>query len=142
MDGRDEIRITANPDRGIVKAKPGFFVLAATNPHAPGVRLSEALLSRFQIHLEVTTDYAVCRELGVPDALVTAAENLDKRRVTGEIGWAPQMRELLTAKRQVAKRGITFAVRNMISGAPEDDRRVVAEVLGSATGKKVAGLTL
>src|SRR4051812_16154000 len=66
MDGRDEIRITANPDRGIVKAKPGFFVLAATNPHAPGVRLSEALLSRFQIHLEVTTDYAVCRELGVP----------------------------------------------------------------------------
>ena len=40
MDGRDEIRITANPDRGIVKAQPGFFVLAATNPHAPGVRLS------------------------------------------------------------------------------------------------------
>jgi hypothetical protein len=32
MDGRDEIRITANPDRGIVKAAPGFFVLAATCP--------------------------------------------------------------------------------------------------------------
>ena len=142
MDGRDEIRITANPDRGTVKAKPGFFVLAATNPHAPGVRLSEALLSRFAIHMEVGSDYSVCREMGVPDVLVTAAENLDKRRQTGEIGWAPQMRELLRAQVQWTKRGDTFAIRNLISGAPEDDRDVVAEVLARTTGKKVAGLVL
>lgn len=142
MDGRDEIRITSNPDRGTVKARPGFFVLAATNPHAPGVRISEALLSRFATHLEVTSDYGVCRELGVPDALVTAAENLDTRRKTGEIGWAPQMRELLVAAKQVKKRGLTFAVRNLISGAPEDDRDVVSEVLGRTTGSKVTGLVL
>jgi nitric oxide reductase NorQ protein len=142
MDGRDEIRITANPDRGTIKAKPGFFVLAATNPHAPGVRLSEALLSRFAIHMEVGSDYSMCRELGVPDALVTAAENLDTRRKTGEIGWAPQMRELLRAKGQWTKRGDSFAVRNLISGAPEDDREVVAEVLARTTGKRVAGLVL
>ncbi len=142
MDGRDEIRITANPDRGIVTAGEGFMVLAATNPHAPGVRLSEALLSRFAIHLEVGSDYSVCREMGVPDALVTAAENLDKRRTTGEIGWAPQMRELLRAKAQWTKRGDVFAIRNLISGAPEDDRDVVQEVLRSATGKKVTGLVL
>jgi nitric oxide reductase NorQ protein len=142
MDGRDEIRITANPDRGTVKAKPGFMVLAATNPHAPGVRLSEALLSRFHIHLEVGSDYAMARELGVPDPLVTAAENLDKRRATGEIGWAPQMRELLRAKNQWTKRGDEFAVMNLISGAPEDDREVVAEVLARTTGKKVKGLIL
>jgi nitric oxide reductase NorQ protein len=142
MDGRDEIRITANPDRGTVKAAPGFFVAAATNPHAPGVRLSEALLSRFHIHLEVGSDYAMCRELGVPDALVTAAENLDTRRKTGEIGWAPQVRELLRAKSQWTKRGDAFAVMNLISGAPEDDREVVAEVLARTTGKKVGGLVL
>jgi len=142
MDGRDEIRITANPDRGTVKAKPGFMILAATNPHAPGVRLSEALLSRFHIHMEVGSDYAMARELGVPDPLVTAAENLDKRRQTGEIGWAPQMRELLRAKNQWTKRGDAFAVMNLISGAPEDDREVVAEVLARTTGKKVKGLVL
>jgi nitric oxide reductase NorQ protein len=142
MDGRDELRITANPDRGTVKAKPGFMVLAATNPHAPGVRLSEALLSRFAVHIEVTTDYSVCRELGVPDTIVTAAENLDKRRETGEIGWAPQMRECLRAKHQWEKRGQGFAVRNLISSAPEDDREVVAEVLGRTFGKKVTGLVL
>jgi nitric oxide reductase NorQ protein len=142
MDGRDEIRVTANPDRGTIKAKPGFFVLAATNPHAPGVRLSEALLSRFALHIEIGSDYAMCRELGVPDALVTAAENLDTRRQTGEIGWAPQMRELLRASKQWKKRGDVFAVRNLISGAPEDDRIVVAEVLGRTVGKKVSGLAL
>ena len=142
MDGRDEIRITANPDRGIVKAQPGFMVLAATNPHAPGVRLSEALLSRFHIHLEVGSDYGMCRELGVPDALVTAAENLDVRRKTGEIGWAPQVRELLRASAQWSKRSDTFAIRNLISGAPEDDREVVAEVLARTTGKRLTGLVL
>jgi hypothetical protein len=143
MDGRDEIRITANPDRGIVKAQPGFFVLAATNPHAPGVRLSEALLSRFDIHLEVGSDYSMARELGVPTALVTAAENLDTRRQTGEIPWAPQMRELLRAKKQETKRGMAFAVKNLISNAPEDYRDVVAEVLSSATGIRVkTGLVL
>jgi len=142
MDGRDEIRITANPDRGTVKAKPGFMVIAATNPHAPGVRLSEALLSRFEIHMEVGTDYDVCRELGVPSELVTAAENLDTRRATVEIGWAPQMRELLRASAQWTKRGDTFAIRNLISGAPEDDREVVAEVLARTTGKRVTGLAL
>lgn len=142
MDGRDEIRITANPDRGTVKAKPGFMILAATNPHAPGVRLSEALLSRFHIHMEVGSDYAMARELGVPDPLVTAAENLDTRRKTGEIGWAPQMRELLRAKNQWTKRGDAFAVMNLISGAPEDDREVVAEVLARTTGKRVKGLIL
>jgi nitric oxide reductase NorQ protein len=142
MDGRDEIRITANPDRGTVKAKAGFMVLAATNPHAPGVRLSEALLSRFHIHLEVGSDYSMARELGVPNALVTAAENLDTRRKTGEIAWAPQMRELLRAKAQWTKRGDAFAVMNLISGAPEDDREVVAEVLARTTGKKVKGLLL
>jgi MoxR-like ATPase len=142
MDGRGELRVTANPDRGVIKCGPGFMVIAATNPHAPGVRLSEALLSRFAVHVEVGSDYAMARELGVPDPLVTAAENLDKRRTTGEIRWAPQMRELLRAKSQWEKRSETFAYRNLISSAPEDDREVVAEVLARTAGKKITGLSL
>jgi MoxR-like ATPase len=142
MDGRDEILITANPDRGTVKAKPGFMVCAATNPHAPGVRISEALLSRFGLHLEVGTDYAVMRDMGVPSELVTAAENLERRRKTGEISFAPQARELLRAKRQYATRGEKIALRNLISASPEDDREVVAEVIASTTGKRLTGLVL
>jgi MoxR-like ATPase len=56
MDGRKELAVTANPERGVVKAKEGFYVIAATNPNAPGVRLSEALLSRFTIQAEMITD--------------------------------------------------------------------------------------
>jgi hypothetical protein len=134
MDGRDKIRIVANPDRGIVEAQPGFVVYAATNPHAPGVRLSEALLSRFALHLEVTTDYAMMRELGVDDALVTAAENMETRRRDGLMGWAPQARELLRTQDQWKRRGVDFAIRNLIASAPEDDREEVADKLGAAMG--------
>src|SRR6056297_703169 len=57
MDGRRELTVTANPDRGTVKAHDEFYVVAATNPNAPGVRLSEALLSRFTVQTEMTTDW-------------------------------------------------------------------------------------
>jgi nitric oxide reductase NorQ protein len=142
QDGRNELRITANPDRGTVKFGKGFMVIAATNPHAPGVRLSEALLSRFAVHMEVGTDYSMMRELGVPDSAVTAAENLEKRRTTGEVSWAPQSRELLRFMHQVERRGEKIALRNLIGSSPEDDREVVAEVLGRTFGRKVKALAL
>jgi hypothetical protein len=142
MDGRWSLPITANPDRGTVTTGPGFIVIGATNPHAPGVRLSEALLSRFAVHVEVTTDYKVAREMGVPAVLVDAAENLDKRRATGEISWAPQMRELLRASAQWTSRGDRFAIRNLIGSAPEDDRAVVSEMLARTLGKKYKPLSL
>ena len=142
MDGRDEIRITANPARGTVKAKEGFVVIAATNPKAPGVRLSEALLSRFGLHIEVGTDYQAMRDMGVPDELVTAASNLDVRRKTGEIAYAPQARELLRAARQYKSRGEMIALRNLISSAPEEVRPIVAEVLKSTIGRPITKLEL
>jgi MoxR-like ATPase len=143
MDGRDTLRITANPDRGEVTAAKGFMVVASTNPHAPGVRLSEALLSRFGLHLEIGTDYSLLRDhLDVPDAIVTAGENLEKRRQTGEISWAPQMRELLRYANQVKQRGEKIALRNLVSTAPEDDRAVVGEVLSRVAGKKITALAL
>lgn len=136
MDGRAETRITANPDRGVVKAKTGFFVVAATNPNAPGVRLSEALLSRFRMHVEMTTDWVLARKLGVPATLVTAAQNLAKKQTSAEVSWAPQMRELLAFRDIAAKFGTKFALSNLVASAPEHDRPVVSDVLGRAYGEE------
>jgi nitric oxide reductase NorQ protein len=143
MDGRDELNVTANPKRGTIKAKPGFFVVIATNPHAPGVRISEALTSRMAITIEVSTDYKMMRSLGVPDEAVTMSENLLTRRKAGDGAlWVPQARELLRYKRQVEKYGQNIAIRNLIASAPEDDREVVIEVVQRVTGTKYALLSL
>ena len=135
MDGRAELTITANPERGTVKAKEGFYVIAATNPNAPGVRLSEALLSRFIVQAEMTTDFLLAKKLGAPQQIVTVAQNLSRRQLSGECGWAPQMRELL-AFRDIAKTfGTKFAVANIIAAAPELDRPVVADVFTRVYGE-------
>lgn len=143
MDGRNELRVTANPKRGTIVAKPGFFVIIATNPHAPGVRISEALTSRMAITIEVGTDYAMMRTLGVPDEAVTVSENLLTRRKAGDGAlWVPQARELLRYRDQVKRYGVQIATRNLIASAPEDDREVVTEVVQRVTGKKYAMLSL
>ena len=95
MDGRRELPITQNPERGTVKAKEGFYVVGATNPNAVGVVLSEALLSRFTAQVEITTDWILAKKLGVPAIITTASQNLAKKYVSGEVSWCPQMRELL-----------------------------------------------
>ena len=137
MDGRREYTVTANPERGTVKAKEGFYVVAATNPNAPGVRLSEALLSRFALHVEMTTDWALAKKLGVPALMVTAAQNLSKKQSSSEVSWAPQMRELL-AFRDIEKNfGTKFAIQNLLASAPEMDRPIVADVFSRAYGEAV-----
>jgi len=136
MDGRREYLVTANPDRGIVKAAPGFFVVAATNPNAPGVRLSEALLSRFTVQAEMTTDWSLARKLGAPTTIVTAAQNLSKKQASSEVSWSPQMRELL-AFRDLAKAfGTKFAIANLLAASPEIDRPVVADVFTRVFGEE------
>lgn len=134
MDGRRELTVTANPERGTVKAKEGFFVIGATNPNAPGVNLSEALLSRFTIHVEMTTDWELARQLGVPPKIVTVAQNLAKKQASDEVSWGPQFRELL-AFRDVNKAfGLEFAIANMLASAPELDRVIVSEVMRKTFG--------
>lgn len=133
MDGRREYPVTANPERGVVKAKEGFFVVAATNPNAPGIRLSEALLSRFPIQAEVTTDYGIARSLGVHASMIRAAQNLQQRSEFGT-GWAPQMRELLAFRDLSKTFGPTFAAASMIAGVPASQRADVAHVLRSTLG--------
>jgi hypothetical protein len=128
MDGRREYVVTANPERGTVKAKQGFYVIAATNPNAPGVRLSEALLSRFSIHAEMTTDYTLAKKLGVSNNAITCATNLARKQQSGEVMWSPQMRELLAFRDLEAKFGTAFAISNLLAAAPEMDRPTVADV--------------
>lgn len=135
MDGRREYTVTANPERGTVKAADGFFVIAATNPNAPGVRLSEALLSRFTLHVEMTTDWSLARKLGVPGEAVTVAQNLSKKLTSGEVSWAPQMRELLAFRDLTKDFGTKFAIANLLASAPELDRPVVADVFTRVYGE-------
>lgn len=136
MDGRRELTVTANPDRGVVKAKTGFFVVAATNPNAPGVVLSEALLSRFLVQAEMTTDWAIAKKLGAPAVFITAAMNLSKKFASDEVSWAPQMREALAFSKLATTFGTKFAVQNLIASAPEIDRAVVADVMTRAFGEE------
>lgn len=136
MDGRRELTVTANPERGTVKAKEGFYVVAATNPNAPGVRLSEALLSRFTVQAEMGTDWGLARKMGVPTPLVTAAQNLSKKMTSGETSWAPQMREMLAFRDIADKFGTNFAISNLLAAAPEMDRPVVADVLTRVYGEE------
>lgn len=135
MDGRREVTVTANPERGVVKSHEDFYVVAATNPNAPGVRLSEALLSRFTVQAEMTTDWALAKKLGAPAYLVTAAQNLSKKKDTGETSWAPQMRELLAFRDIESVFGKSFAIQNLLAAAPELDRPVVADVLSRVAGE-------
>ena len=136
MDGRREYTVTANPERGTVKAKDGFYVVAATNPNAPGVRLSEALLSRFQVHAEMETDWTLARKVCDPSQMVTAAQNLAKKQQSGESSWAPQMRELLAFRDLSKTFGTKFAIANLLAASPELDRPVVADVFTRVFGEE------
>lgn len=136
MDGRDELIITTNPERGVVKAKAGFYVICATNPNAPGVRLSEALLSRCVVQAEMTTDWGLAKKLGVPASITTASQNLSKKQKSGEVSWSPQMRELLAFRDLANTFGTKFAIANLLAVAPEMDRAVVADVFTRVFGEE------
>jgi len=137
MDDRREVVVTANPEIGTIKAQDGFFVLGATNPHAPGVRLSEALLSRFLLHVEVRTDWALVGKLGVPHRMVTFAQNLARRVDDGTLTWAPQFRECI-AYRDIAETfGSKFALANLLAQAPEIDQAEVLQLAERAFGTEI-----
>jgi nitric oxide reductase NorQ protein len=141
MDGRGELQITQNPDRGTIKAQDGFFVAAACNPNAPGARMSEALLSRFDLQFEVTTDYTLAKKLGCDQRMVTAAQNMQSKVDTDSgLGWAPQLRELLAFIKIEKEFGLDIALRNMIMAAPDIDRSMVADLVSRTFHEKVTPL--
>ncbi len=137
MDGRRELTISANPERGTIKAKEGFYVVSATNPNVAGVRLSEALLSRFSIQVEMTTDWNLAKKLGVPASAVVASQNLAKKMENGETSWSPQMRELLAFRDLSKMFGTKWAVQNLLASAPEIDRPIASDVFTRVFGEAI-----
>jgi MoxR-like ATPase len=142
MDGRNELRITEQPNRGVVKAEPGFYVVAATNPNAPGARMGEALTSRFPLQPVVTTDMKLARDMGVDAKLITAVNNLQRKREENEISWVPQMRELLDFTKIANEFGKEVALRSIIGRAPEQDQDVVKSVISRQFANKYTVLTV
>src|SRR4029077_150815 len=108
IDGRREVVVSANPARGTVRAKDGFYVVFCCNPNVAGSRMSEALLSRCGVQIEFTTDYAAMESLGVPRTFVVASKNLETKRLSQEISAAPQARECLQFRDNLALFGETF----------------------------------
>jgi MoxR-like ATPase len=127
MDGRDELPVTANPARGVVKVKDGFCVYGACNPNVPGAIMSDALLSRFKVHVEVTTDWDLATRLGVGPKVITVAKNLAHKQEAGEVVAAPQLREMLTFMECVKVYGEKVAIRNFVAQSrPEDQPAFIA----------------
>jgi nitric oxide reductase NorQ protein len=142
MDGRREISVKAHKGE-VIKAADGFYVVAGHNPGVHGAILTEALSSRFSVQVRVSTDYDLATALKIDSRAVKAAKDLAARQAAGEIGWAPQLRELLAYAKVAAILGEAAAIANLVGIAPEEDADAVAEAVAKAFGKKaVAPLAL
>lgn len=141
MDGRRQIIIKANGGETI-DAVPGFYVVAGHNPGVHGAVLTDALASRFSVQIQVSTDYDLATQLKIDKRAVAVARNLATRQTTGEIGWVPQLRELLAFQKIADVLGTEAAAGNLIGTAPEEDRDIVATAVRAAFGKTVAPLAL
>ncbi|MFT7837738.1 AAA family ATPase [Saccharothrix sp. BKS2] len=141
MDGRRQIVVKANGGE-VVDAAPGFYVVAGHNPGVHGAVLTDALSSRFSVQVRVSSDYDLADQLGVDRKAVRVARNLATRQEKGEVGWSPQLRELLAFKKIAAVLGTDAAAANLVGIAPEEDRDTVAAVVRDAFGRTVTPLAL
>ena len=99
-----------------------------------GAVLSDALASRFSAQIHVSTDYDLATQLGIDRRAVRAAKALATRQRRGDIGWAPQLRELIAFARIAEVLSPEAAAGNLVGIAPEDDRDTVAAVVRDAFG--------
>ena len=141
MDGRRQITVKANGGE-VVTAAPGFYVVAGHNPGVHGAVLTDALSSRFSAQIQVSTDYDLAKQLKIDGRAVRVARNLATRQAKGEIGWVPQLRELIAFDRIAEVLGPLAAAGNLIGIAPAEDRDVVASVVTATFGATVAPLAL
>jgi MoxR-like ATPase len=142
MDGRREITVKAHKGE-VIRAADGFYVVAGHNPGVHGAILTEALSSRFSVQVRVTTDFDLAHALKIDPRAIRAAKDLAARQAAGEIGWAPQLRELLAHARVAGILGEAAAIANLVGVAPEEDRDVVADAVAKAFARKaVAPLAL
>jgi MoxR-like ATPase/predicted DNA-binding WGR domain protein len=142
LDGRPAVQITANPLLAPVSVPAHWCLAASYNPDVPGAHLSAALRDRFHHHVEVSSDFQLARELGVPDQAVSAAEHLDAQRRRGELASSPQLRALLAFRDNEAAYGTKYALGSLISAAPHEDRGVTAAAFARAFGVAAKPLTM
>lgn len=128
MDGRNQITVTEHESE-IITAKKGFYVLGAHNPGVVGAVLSEALASRFSLHLFVRTDFKLAAKFGIDPRIVRVTTELQEKRAKHVVSWAPEMRELLAYKNLAETLGEKIAVQNLVSIAPREARDDVEEAL-------------
>ncbi|KAA5825437.1 AAA domain-containing protein [Saccharopolyspora hirsuta] len=141
MDGRRQITVKANGGE-TVTAAPGFYVVAGHNPGVHGAVLTDALSSRFSAQIQVSTDFDLAKQLKIDRRAVRAARNLTTRQRKGEIGRAPQLRELIAFSTIADVLGTEAAAANLVGVAPEEDRDTVAAVVRDAFGMTVEPLAL
>ncbi|WP_020663110.1 AAA family ATPase [Amycolatopsis benzoatilytica] len=141
MDGRRQILIKTHKNE-VVDAAPGFYVVAGHNPGVHGAVLTDALSSRFSAQIHVSTDYDLAAQLKIDKKAVRVARNLAARQNKGEIGWAPQLRELIAFNRIAEVLGTAAAAGNLVGIAPDEDRDVVADAVRNVFGANVAPLSL
>lgn len=131
MDGRKVVRLNEHEGES-VQVEPGFFVVGAHNPGAPGAILSEPLASRFLVQFEVESDLSLALEMGVSRTVIRAARNMRKRRREGSVNWAPEMRELLAYQKVCGTLGKQAAAENLVAIAPPEAQEALIEALGNA----------
>lgn len=141
MDGRGVIHIPAHRNER-VEAADGFYVIAGHNPGVHGAILTEALASRFEVHIHVTTDWDLARRLGVPAQAVAAAIDLNNDLAADRLTWAPQLREMLGFTRVRKALGLPAAVANLAGRAPEEDRPQVIAALAKHFNTTVTALAV
>jgi nitric oxide reductase NorQ protein len=73
---------------------------------------------------------------------VKVSRNLATRQTNGEIGWAPQLRELIAFQKIADVLGAESAAGNLVGIAPEEDRETVAAAVRDAFGTTVTPLAL
>jgi MoxR-like ATPase len=141
MDGRCQIQVKAHKGETITAAE-GFYVIAGHNPGVHGAVLTEALASRFSVQIQVGSDYDLATALNIDPRAVRIARNLAARTEAGDLGWAPQLRELIAFQKIAGVLGPEAAFANLVGIAPLEDRDTVAQIVAKATGKPVTALTL
>jgi nitric oxide reductase NorQ protein len=146
MDGRNEVIVTGHVvqrDDGtmgpeIVKAQPGFYVVAAHNPGVHGAILTDALASRFVAQIWVETDLVLAASLGVTDRAIKLVKALRVDRDKGQANiWVPQLRELLAFRDMADVFDEMVAAANLLGQTPEDDREWMAEKMRVIFGKEI-----
>jgi len=141
MDGRRQITVKAHKGETIAAAD-GFYVIAGHNPGVHGAILTDALASRFSVQIQVGTDFDLAHALKIDSRAIRVARNLATRQAKGEIGWAPQLRELIAFGKIAEVLGTGAAAANLTGIAPEEDRDVVTEVVTTVFGHPMVPLAL